>query len=695
MFCHRTGSHKPDSELIGRFQKLCGKSFFNEGTTNNKLESGNPFTDADNNMTPSEGACKKAKGSLELPDPSFSFDGTAPEQCLAPESHSLDFYASQLDAPTTFNDLVEGCQPSKNISQENLKSILGSQTRDQFGDRANSSSLDVINPAVTWNSMDSFSTQGAYAPNQFPQPSSDFESMGLPAEPLNYNRISSDELSWNPTESNHSVSGSRVNSQNTMSFPEQNQFRYTTTLLASTAMVDDSREAAVSYLNKGQVYHLRVVDTMPSVVYNAESTQYRTFIRISFGEEQQRSDPAAYWQLWKSARGLNESKKRDFKLNAVEYVGDNNPSMHVEPVSHDGFSVTWTGKPADRIPQCSIPVRFNFLSTDFTLSKGVKGIQVRLCAKTKQLGEPGIQEPEICFCNVKLFRDHGAERKLSNDAASIRKRMEKLQLQMKDPAPPECLNKRKRGSVSAKSNPDFSHSMNNLQRQGDMSINLDNSPRQANFQQQLQKRLDALERCLYSSHPESFLNLRGGPQDDPELYPSPSLNADDDPLKRASIDCRGSSNDDASSVKSDLAGFNEMDTPSSRSSLRESATHEVSPVLLKPSHSSNMPAACFYIRVITNNQSPSEHYRALYLKSRTVQDLTMKISEKVPAKQSLKISSILHKNEAGLKIVVDDEFVQEMAEGQSMAVRIVETPENCLDASNTSNSIQREIWLEY
>jgi hypothetical protein len=281
-------------------------------------------------------------------------------------------------------------------------------------------------------------------------------------------------------------------------------------------------------------------------------------------------------------------------------VGDNNPFMHVEQVSHDGFSVTWTGKPTDRTPQCSIPIRFNFLSTDFTLSKGVKGIQVRLCAKTKQVGELGIQEPEICFCNVKVFRDHGAERKLSNDAASIRKRIEKLQLQINDPTLPECSNKRKRSSISAKSNPDLSHSKNNLQRQGDISIDFDDSPRQANFQQQLQKRLDTLEICLYSSCPESVLNLRGGPQDDPELHPCPSLNTDDDPLEWGSMDRRGSSDDDASSVKSNL-GFNEMDTPSSRSSLQESVTYGVSPVLLKPSYSSTMPGKSHPVNIVLNS----------------------------------------------------------------------------------------------
>ncbi|CAI7678062.1 unnamed protein product [Penicillium pancosmium] len=610
------------------------------------------------------------------------------EQRMVPQGQNLDLYTSQLKAPTTFHDLVEGYQPPKNISpQDNLKLTL----RDQFEDQANSNSLDGINPAVTWNSMDSFSTQDAYAPNQFPQPGLDWEDMGLPAEPLNFNHIPNNELSWNQTEKAQPV-GEKVRHSQNMSYPEGNQFRYPATLRAPTAIVNDSSETPVSYLNKGQVYHLRVVDPTPSAVYTSESTQYRTFVRISFDEEQQRSDPATYWQLWKSARGLNKS---DDKLKAVEYVGENNPFMHVEQISLDGFSVTWTGNPTDRVPQCSIPVRFNFLSTDFTLSKGVKGIQVRLCAKTKQLGELDIQEPEVCFCNVKLFRDHGAERKLSNDAASIRKRMEKLQLQMNDPAPPDCSNKRKRGSISAKSNPDLSYSKNNLQRQGDMAIDLDNAPQQANFQQQLQKRLDALERCFYSSRPESALSLRAEPQDDPELHPTTLLNADD-PQQPATTDRRDSSNDDASSVKSDLAGFNEMETPSSMSSVHGAGNHRISPTSLKLENLTTMPAACFYIRISTNYQSPSEHYRAIYPKSRTVQDLKSKILEKSSSKTSLEISSILHINDAGLKIVVDDEFVHEMAEGQSMTVRIVETPAPCLDASNVSgNTVQHELWLEY
>lgn len=53
------------------------------------------------------------------------------------------------------------------------------------------------------------------------------------------------------------------------------------------------------------------------------------------------------------------------------------------------------------------------------------------------------------------------------------------------------------------------------------------------------------------------------------------------------------------------------------------------------------------------------------------------------------ISPILYVNDAGLKVVVDDDFVQVMEEGQSMIVKIVDILS--FGASNT----QYEIRLEY
>lgn len=58
---------------------------------------------------------------------------------------------------------------------------------------------------------------------------------------------------------------------------------------------------------------------------------------------------------------------------------------------------------------CSLNVRFNFLSKDFSYSKGVKGASLRLCVKT-ETATIASNNPELSFYTVKLFRDHGAER---------------------------------------------------------------------------------------------------------------------------------------------------------------------------------------------------------------------------------------------------------------------------------------------
>lgn len=79
---------------------------------------------------------------------------------------------------------------------------------------------------------------------------------------------------------------------------------------------------------------------------------------------------------------------------------------------------------------CMIAIQFNFLSTDFSNSKGVRGALVRLCAKTQlvlDIEGPGMKlDAEVCYYQVQLFHDHGAERKLSNDVAQVKKTIGRL-----------------------------------------------------------------------------------------------------------------------------------------------------------------------------------------------------------------------------------------------------------------------------
>lgn len=310
-------------------------------------------------------------------------------------------------------------------------------------------------------------------------------------------------------------------------------------------MVRHAREIPVSYLNKGQAYNLTVMDSSPPMV-SSEPIRYRTFVRVSFEEEEQRSKPAACWQLWKEGRGSNEAHQRGGKLLAVEYVdplqggGDDHKhrQVHIEQTSFDGFCITWSANPSTGASDCTIPVRFNFLSTDFSHSKGVKGIPVRLCAKTELLS-PGEEsgasrEAEVCYCKVKLFRDHGAERKLSNDVAHVKKTIEKLKQQIAQAEMGGGFGKRKRGSNAGAGVklPDRSKLSKN-KRTWSMSSQ-DGQSEKISLEDDLQAKLAMMQDMFSSTRNVSILALRGDEEDDPDLYPV-RLPADGDVVKSDAI----------------------------------------------------------------------------------------------------------------------------------------------------------------
>lgn len=293
-------------------------------------------------------------------------------------------------------------------------------------------------------------------------------------------------------------------------------------------MIKHQSEIPVTYLNKGQAYSLSVVDSKPPQI-PAQPVKYRTYVHVSFEEEEQRSKPSACWQLWKEGRGLNEAHQRGGKLQAVEYVdpmqGTSEDHKHRQiqlvSASFDGFCVTWTPNPSTGALECAIPVRFNFLSTDFSHSKGVKGIPVRLCAKTEVISSDGTDgNAELCYCKVKLFRDHGAERKLSNDVAHVKKTIEKLKQQIAQAeVGAGSFGKRKRsvGSIALKDSDDRPSKFMKPKRR--WSMDSQNSHPRMTLEDDLHTKLETMQDMFTSTHPVSILNLPGDVQDDPDLYP--------------------------------------------------------------------------------------------------------------------------------------------------------------------------------
>lgn len=279
----------------------------------------------------------------------------------------------------------------------------------------------------------------------------------------------------------------------------------------------------MTYLNKGQTYRLTVADSALSTK-KAGLYRYRTFVHVSFETEDQRLNPVASWQLWKEGRGSKEARERKGEVLAIEYVDSaradvRSQELHqiwLEEVFVDGFCVSWTADPSANVQEAAILLKMNFLSTDFSRSKGVKGVPVRLCAKTQILrsdikNKTMEDEPENHYCVVKLFRDHGAERKLSNDKIHVKKRIEKLNKQIiEKKTNVDFAGRSRRKTLMNDGRFDIRH-----QKKRKSSVSSRKGP---TSDKDLRAEVAAMAQIFSSARPVSILGLRGDKKDDPDLY---------------------------------------------------------------------------------------------------------------------------------------------------------------------------------
>lgn len=511
--------------------------------------------------------------------------------------------------------------------------------------------------------------------------------------------------------------------------PSATKFRFQSTLNAPTAMIKHADEIPVTYLNKGQAYSLTVADTAASMPI-VPGTKYRTFVRISFEDDQQRQKPGVCWSLWKEGRGTNEAHQRGGKLQAVEYVeagppaegDDKRTRVELETASFDGFSVVWTPG-LSGVAECTVAVRFNFLSTDFSHSKGVKGIPVRLCAKTTVM-PPTDSSPlsdsafEICYCKVKLFRDHGAERKLSNDVAHVKKTIDKLKQQITQAeSGAKDFGKRKRGGGAHTKRQDHQRPGKAPKHKRTWSMSSTSSGggggggARPSLEDDLHFKLQTLQDMFTSTRAVSVLYLRGDDLDDPDLHP---VGLAGEPTDLTKVESKDSVAWKLRSARSSVGGSSLVSpSPSSLSmnsqsanttqwndfsgSGEPSASRRVADVptkIRRPDVDGNLsgwiealgvdpsykppierpvkPIACFYVvRRHSSGPEQREFYRAIYLTQRTAMEFVSRVSIKW-AIESAAVVRVVRVLKNGLEVEVDDEIIQAIPEGQDMALEIVE-----------------------
>ncbi|KAK1145581.1 hypothetical protein N8T08_004139 [Aspergillus melleus] len=740
MFNNRNNTQKPGGDLIERFQKTFPDIIPSQSHRNVASVSQVPGAPITPNRVglENDGTLPGGHGMRFAPtfvDPnSLSFMDSMSQQTggyYTPNSGGLGtvFHnqAGDLHTPNLGLNLMSPLSLGHQVGGTNISADGSSMGLDPF-------SQQFMPPH--YHNPQHFAQQATFAPGALVHRDSGYDAMDEPVDELSLNDM---ELQAN---SSSQLIGSTVPSSGQLDAEAPGEkFRYHVTLRAPTAMVKDFNEIPVSYLNKGQAYSLSVADTTPPP-QTAQPVKYRTFVRVSFQDKEQRSKPAACWQLWKEGRGSNEAHQRGGKLQAVEYVDPiqggiedhKSRQIQLESSSFDGFCVTWTANPATGAPDCAISVRFNFLSTDFSHSKGVKGIPVRLCAKTEIVSpdETDDKDSEVCFCKVKLFRDHGAERKLSNDIAHVKKSIEKLRQQI---AQAEMgagnYGKRKRvnGSVSLKGSDARPSKITKHRRT--WSMGSQDGPDRMSMEDDLHVKLALMQEMFTSTRPVSILSLRGDEQDDPDLFPvqlsdargpsknekmgsqfgsvdglssqnlsplssSVSLNSPftSTNLQQFTFDSggRGSvgacqdsseSSDDKSVLKHPVK-IQRASTADSNVSLGFIEAVDIDPAYRPPAESPPKPIACFYVRFPRNDKHQDDYYRAVYLTELTVRDLM----EKISLKQHIdprRIVRILLVKQNGLRIMVDDDVVRELPDGQDMIAEISDT-----SAINAASAVGQE-----
>ncbi|KAJ2076828.1 hypothetical protein H4R24_005484 [Coemansia sp. RSA 988] len=141
-----------------------------------------------------------------------------------------------------------------------------------------------------------------------------------------------------------------------------NGLRFEYILEAPTASAQKADDPAMTYLNRGQLYGVTMMDKTNSDAF------YSTTLRITFHEDSHRKSAPTYWNFW-----LNQQEDphvaRAVELDKAGSIG----VVSTENKWFDRLTFQWQGRRGAKVM-----VRFNCLSTDFSRIKGVKGIPLRI-----------------------------------------------------------------------------------------------------------------------------------------------------------------------------------------------------------------------------------------------------------------------------------------------------------------------------
>uniref|UniRef100_A0A8C1PMV3 Grainyhead-like transcription factor 2b n=1 Tax=Cyprinus carpio TaxID=7962 RepID=A0A8C1PMV3_CYPCA len=185
---------------------------------------------------------------------------------------------------------------------------------------------------------------------------------------------------------------------------EIDTFQYT--LEASRSLRQKQSEGPMTYLNKGQFYAITLNETSANKRLRHPISKVRSVIMVVFSEDKNPDEQLKYWKYWHSRQ--HTAKQR--VLDIADYKESYNTIGNIEEIAYNAVSFTW-----DVNEEAKIFITVNCLSTDFSSQKGVKGLPLMIQIDTYSYNNRSNKPLHRAYCQIKVFCDKGAERKIRDE----------------------------------------------------------------------------------------------------------------------------------------------------------------------------------------------------------------------------------------------------------------------------------------
>uniref|UniRef100_A0A663ELT4 Grainyhead like transcription factor 3 n=1 Tax=Aquila chrysaetos chrysaetos TaxID=223781 RepID=A0A663ELT4_AQUCH len=181
-------------------------------------------------------------------------------------------------------------------------------------------------------------------------------------------------------------------------------FEYT--LGSPKAIHIKSGDSPMAYLNKGQFYPITLRTAGDSKCLHLSSNKVKSVVMIVFDNEKIPTEQLKFWKHWHSRQPTAKQRV----IDVADCKENFNTVQNIEELAYNALSFVWNIH-----EEAKVFIGVNCLSTDFSSQKGVKGVPLNLQIDTYDYGNGTSQLVHRAVCQIKIFCDKGAERKMRDD----------------------------------------------------------------------------------------------------------------------------------------------------------------------------------------------------------------------------------------------------------------------------------------